>query len=298
MTIATQTSKAAFAGNGVTTVFPLPFPFQREADIKAVLRRDGADTALAQGTHYTLSGAGTAAGGELTMLAAPATGETLVVWRAPAIVQEVDYVENAAFPAETHEAALDLLTMICQSLQEQIDRAVLYPVSTPDGEVLNSESFLTAVTAGRDAARDLSLAAATSARGAAESAVSASSAAARADAAADIAADIAATANGLVKVSPADAAGGSLSAKLAAGDGLAETLLDPGAAESLRLSVALAETPGLEFAAGRLRVLPGTGLRLSASGLGADPDDLAQLPILRPAISTARILNHSLNGGF
>ncbi len=123
MTIATQTSKTSFAGNGVTTSFPLPFPFQHEADIKAVLRREGADIPLSHGTHYALAGAGNAAGGTLFMLAPPATGETLVIWRAPAIVQEVDYVENASFPAETHEAALDLLTMICQSLQEQIDRA-------------------------------------------------------------------------------------------------------------------------------------------------------------------------------
>jgi hypothetical protein len=38
-------------------------------------------------------------------------------------------VENAAFPAETHEAALDLLTMIAQDLQEQLDRAVLVDIS-------------------------------------------------------------------------------------------------------------------------------------------------------------------------
>jgi len=153
MTLSTQTSKTSFSGNGVTCVFPLPFPFARDADIRALLLDGGLETPLALGTHYTLTGAGGASGGSLSMLAPPATGRTLVIWRAPAIVQEVDYVENSAFPAETHEAALDLLTMICQSLQEQVDRAVLYPVSTPAEDILDSAEFLEATTANRAAAQ-------------------------------------------------------------------------------------------------------------------------------------------------
>jgi len=151
MTLSTQTSKTSFAGNGVSASFPLPFPFLREADIKALLRAGGTDTPLLSGTHYTLEGAGQASGGTLTMLAPPATGQTLVIWRAPALVQEVDYVENSAFPAETHEAALDLLTMICQSLQEQVDRAVLYPVSAPAEDILAAGDFLDATVANRAA---------------------------------------------------------------------------------------------------------------------------------------------------
>ena len=55
-------------------------------------------------------GATLAAGGTLTMHTPPATGQTLVIRRDPAIVQELDYVENSAFPAQTHEAALRQLT--------------------------------------------------------------------------------------------------------------------------------------------------------------------------------------------
>jgi hypothetical protein len=290
MTLSTQLSKTSFAGNGVTTAFPLPFPFLREADIRVLISQDGAETPLTLGTHYTLSGAGSAEGGGLTLLAPPATGQTLVVWRAPAIVQEVDYVENSAFPAETHEAALDLLTMICQSLQEQVDRAVLYPVSTPDEDILDSASFLAAADASRDAAQ--------SAAKAGQSAQDAAAAVGRAEAGASAAEALAATADGLVKVSPGDTLAQSLSAKLSAGDGLAETLLAPGAAESLRLSVALAETSGLEFAAGALRVRAGAGLALSAAGLAVDAALIPTTLSLRPAIVAGRILNHANNGGF
>jgi hypothetical protein len=298
MTLSTQLSKTSFAGNGVTTAFPLPFPFLREADIRVLLSRDGAETPLTLGTHYTLSGAGSAEGGGLTLLTPPATGQTLVVWRAPAIVQEVDYVENSAFPAETHEAALDLLTMICQSLQEQVDRAVLYPVSTPDEDILDSASFLAAADASRDAARMSQQDAAQSAAKAGQSAQDAAAAVGRAEAGASAAEALAATADGLVKVSPGDTLAQSLSAKLSAGDGLAETLLAPGAAESLRLSVALAETSGLEFAAGALRVRAGAGLALSAAGLAVDAALIPTTLSLRPAIVAGRILNHANNGGF
>ncbi|HWR04375.1 MAG TPA: hypothetical protein VN419_10195 [Humidesulfovibrio sp.] len=263
MTISTQTSKAAFSGNGVSAVFPLPFPFQRTADIKALLRQDGFETPLVLGEHFELSGAGSAAGGSLTMLVPPATGQTLVVWRAPALVQEVDYVENSAFPAETHEAALDLLTMICQSLQEQIGRAVLYPVSTPAEDILDSSAFLAATQADKDAARASEQNAAASAAQAAASASLAAHSAAGID-------DVAATLDGLVKVSAGDACGRSLSAKLLAGNGLSEGIENPGGDEGLRLSVALAADSGLEFAAGLVRVKAGTGLVRSGSGLAAD----------------------------
>lgn len=67
-----------------------------------------------------------------------------------------------------------------------------------------------------------------------------------------------------------DATARTLSAKLLAGNGLAEGIENPGGEETLRLAVALAASPGLEFDAGLLRVKAGTGLTLSASGLAAD----------------------------
>ena len=298
MTLSTQMSKASFLGNGVSTAFPLPFPFLREADIKAIVSHDGAETPLVLGTHYILSGAGSSAGGQLTMLVPPATGQTLVVYRAPAIVQEVDYVENSAFPAETHEGALDLLTMICQSLQEQIGRAVVYPVSTPDGDILDSTSFLAAAEASKTGARLAQQDAAESAAKAGQGASAAFSAASRAELGAAAAEAVAATADGLVKISAGDTLPQSLSAKLAVGDGLAETLLCPGAEESLRLSVALAAASGLEFASGLLRVRPGAGLALSSTGLSIDATQISTTPALRPAIVASRILNHAMNGGF
>jgi len=285
MTLSTQTSKTSYTGNGATCEFPVPFPFMRADDIKVLLRQDGAELPLFSGTHYSLEGAGNPSGGSLVLGEPPATGQTLVVYRAPAIVQEVNYVENAAFPAETHEAALDLLTMICQALDEKLGRAVLYPVSTPQEDIRDSQAFLQA----GESARDATLAAATQAESHASQA--------------EVYAAQAQASVGGVRVSAGDTAPGNLSVKLTAGDGLAETLLAPGADEALLLSVALAADPGLEFAEGLLRaqVVPGGGLARTGSGLAADlgagPDQISTNLTLRPAMVAGRVLNHTTLGG-
>ena len=153
MTIASTTSKVSYNGSGTVGPFPVTFKFIKNADIVATKRSSlGVETVLALTTGYTLTGAGDAAGGALTLTVALAVGESLVIARAPGIVQEVDYVENSAFPAETHEGALDLLTMICQSLQEQVDRAVKVEISsTTDPDDLLAELAADVVSAAASA---------------------------------------------------------------------------------------------------------------------------------------------------
>lgn len=296
MTLSTQTSKASYAGNGVTRAFPVGFPFIREADIAALLVQDGVEIPLLQGSHYELTGAGDPAGGTLTMHTPPATGQTLVIRRDPAIVQELDYVENSAFPAASHEAALDLLTMICQALDEKIGRAVLYPVSTPAGEIKDSRAFLDTCEAASAGAQDQ----------AEQAAARAQAAQAHAQAAAQSALAAQQSVGGL-RVSPSDTVPGGLAAKLEAGDGLAESLQNPGGDEALRLALALEAGGGLETAQGlaRVKLAPGGGLACSESGLAADVGPgPAQLPTneilalsLRPAMVAGRVLNHALMGG-
>lgn len=261
MTLSTQNSKASYAGNGVTRTFPVSFPFIRDADIAALLSQDGLETALQQGTHYALSGAGGPGGGSLTMHNPPATGQTLVIRRDPAIVQELDYVENSAFPAASHEGALDLLTMICQALDEKVRRAVLYPVSTPAEQIKDTRAFLETCEAARLDAQ----------AGAAQCEAQAQAAGAHAQAAA-LSAQAAQQSVGGLRASSTDAAPGTLAVKLEAGDGLAEALLEPGGNETLRLSLATAPDGGLETSQGlaRAKLVSGGGLARSTSGLAVN----------------------------
>ena len=103
MTISTTTARTTYNGNGITTVFSIPFRFLANGDIVVVeVSAAGVETTKTLTTHYTLTGAGDDAGGSVTMLVAPANGTRLIIYRDTDIVQETDYISGDPFPAETH----------------------------------------------------------------------------------------------------------------------------------------------------------------------------------------------------
>ena len=124
MTISTQDSKVNYQGNGQTTVFQIPFPFLENNQIY-VQKKDAQGNLInyTYATDYTVTGAGEENGGSVTLNVAPEQGSTISIYRDVPLTQEVDYRENEIFPAETHEEALDKLTMEVQQIQEQLDRS-------------------------------------------------------------------------------------------------------------------------------------------------------------------------------
>lgn len=124
MTVAASTSRADYTGNGVTTAFAVPFRFLDNSHLKVIKTSTiGIATTLALTTDYTVSGAG-GVSGTVTCLVAPASGEKLSILRSVPLTQATDYVANDPFPAESHEAALDKLTMIAQQHEEALNRAL------------------------------------------------------------------------------------------------------------------------------------------------------------------------------
>lgn len=128
MTILAIPPRVSFAGNGVTTAFPLPFDFFGAGEL-LVIERDnatGAETTLTLGINYTVTG-GAGDTGTVTTTAAPAVGKTLFILRSTQQSQEVDYVSADPFPAETHELALDRLTAIVQEQERELGRTIRVP---------------------------------------------------------------------------------------------------------------------------------------------------------------------------
>jgi len=120
MTIASTVNRTSYNGNTVTTVFSYPYRFLANADLVVYVD----DVLKVLTTDYTLTGAGGASGGNVTMLTPPPTGTgNVVVYRDPEIVQETDWVENDPDPAAQKEDAFDLLTTVCQRLAERMDRS-------------------------------------------------------------------------------------------------------------------------------------------------------------------------------
>jgi hypothetical protein len=125
MTVSSTTTKVSYSGNGSTTVFAYGFKIFADADLRVIERAaDGTETVKSLTTHYTVSGAGSDSGGNVTFGTAPASGVTVIIKRNLTLTQGTDYVANDPFPAESHEEALDRLTFITQGIQEELDRAI------------------------------------------------------------------------------------------------------------------------------------------------------------------------------
>lgn len=126
MTLSSTQNRVSYAGNGVTTAFSFPYLFLQDADLVVIQRVDstGVETVKTLTTHYTVTGEGNPGGGTVTMLVAPPTGQTLVIYRDPAITQDLDLVENDPMPAEEIEQRFDKLTMIAQRLEDRASRTV------------------------------------------------------------------------------------------------------------------------------------------------------------------------------
>ena len=148
MTVQNSTYRADTIGNGVTKTFPVPFKFLDDSHVRVILTdlTTGSATVLVLNSDYTVSGAGEESGGSITTTASSAytSRYTITRLRNIPLTQETSYTPNDPFPAKTHEAALDRLTMMAQQVQEQVDRSLKVedagtPVTIPtpvDGKVL------------------------------------------------------------------------------------------------------------------------------------------------------------------
>ena len=128
MTISSTTTKNSYSGNGSTTTFAYGFYIPVSTDIQVYIRATtGTETLKSEGTgstNYAITNVGNASGGNIVFVTAPLNTDTVVLRRNTAKTQATDYVANDPFPAETHESALDKLTIIGQDLQEQVDRSL------------------------------------------------------------------------------------------------------------------------------------------------------------------------------
>ena len=127
MTISSTTVKNSYSGNSSTTAFAYTFKIFADTDLQVIIRSStGAETVKTLTTHYTVSGAGDASGGNVTFTSGniPASGETVVIRRAVPQTQAIDYIANDPFPAESHEEGLDRATMTTQQVQEELDRSL------------------------------------------------------------------------------------------------------------------------------------------------------------------------------
>ena len=133
MTIQSGNSAISYTGNAVTTTFAYNFRILANTDVQVFVN----STLKTLTTDYSVTGVGADAGGNIVFVTAPANLTTIYISRSGiALTQLTDYVENDPFPAETHETALDKLTMLLQQLKIIIDKSVHFPAGETNSGLL------------------------------------------------------------------------------------------------------------------------------------------------------------------
>lgn len=144
MAITAEGNKSVIDGDGSTTVFTFAFDALTDAEV-AVYTVSAADAETLQTSNYTVDRAAKTVTYPNSGDALLAT-EKIVIVRNATQTQPVDLKQQGAFDAEAMEDALDRVTMICQDLQEQIDRCFKVGVQqTVSGT--SEASFIAAINA-------------------------------------------------------------------------------------------------------------------------------------------------------
>ena len=125
--------------NATTHSFPYQFKIFADGDLEVIVRSAaGTETVKTLDTHYVVTNAGVDTGGNVLFKfntgtssdahfsstdRRPASGETVLIRRNLTLTQGTDYIENDNFASNSHENALDRLTFITQSLEEELNRS-------------------------------------------------------------------------------------------------------------------------------------------------------------------------------
>lgn len=137
MTVAAETTRVQFADSGGGGAYG--FTITDESELIAVKTgTDDADTTLTYAatgpgeTEYTLSGVGTAGGGNITFGTALGSQEYVTVYRDTPLTSTTDLESGGAWSAEVIEAALDKIQRQIQEIHEILGRATTTSITADD----------------------------------------------------------------------------------------------------------------------------------------------------------------------
>ena len=129
MTVSSENSKIVYDGLLGQSTFAYNFRVDEKDDMEVYI-----DAVLIPDGDWTITGLGEQTGGDVILNDPLAQDDSVTLLREVDLTQQVDYQPFDAFPAETHEGALDKLTFLTQQLQEQLNRTVVLPVDDDTGE--------------------------------------------------------------------------------------------------------------------------------------------------------------------
>jgi len=143
MTLASVTARnGPYLGANSAGPFPVTFFFLEETHLAVIQKNaSGTEERLSLGSAYSVAGAGNPEGGSVSLTSPLPVGAQLVILRDIPATQNIGYPEGGRFPAQSHERALDKVTMIIQQVLEQMERtpavsphSALGSLTVPDPE--------------------------------------------------------------------------------------------------------------------------------------------------------------------
>ena len=142
MTVTSAIRKVSFSCDGVVKNFDFPFKIFTKNELAIFRKKPDGGKGVVSKSEYSVQAPNNnfANGGTVKFTNAPAAKTKLVIFSQLEVVQTMHLYHNDRLPSEPIEAAFDRLAIICQQLQEQIDRCAKLDVV--EGVNLNSAFFL------------------------------------------------------------------------------------------------------------------------------------------------------------
>lgn len=116
LTVGDITPRVQYTATSGQTVFAYAFPIFADADLKVYI----GSTLKTLTTHYTVSGAATSSGGNVTLVTGATTGDIVTIYRDLAVSRSSDYQTAGDLLAETLNDDLDKLVMMAQQQERDI----------------------------------------------------------------------------------------------------------------------------------------------------------------------------------
>ena len=144
MTTSATPLRAESAGNGSGLNHPYDWKIDAKEELLVTKITDatGAEETLTVDTDYTVTGVGNAAGGNVVIDPALASGYSLVITPNMDYSQTADFTNQNSVPPDEVESALDRLSIQIKSLVEQMARAV----KTTVGSSVSPDDLITDIT--------------------------------------------------------------------------------------------------------------------------------------------------------
>lgn len=121
LTVGDITPRVQYTATGSQTVFAYSFPIFVDSDLKVYI----GSTLKSLTTHYTVSGAGTTAGGNVTLGTGASAGDIVTIYRDLPVARTTDYQTGGDLLAETLNDDLDKVVMMAQQNERDLNNRTL-----------------------------------------------------------------------------------------------------------------------------------------------------------------------------